>query len=131
MMPSQLDLIDKQELGEVLGFLHNQEKQIQVQVADFILEMRVFEVLGSIDSLRYLHSQTHKQSVLAALKEPHIALGVRIFTLRRFGGAADVDAFSELLAWEVGQRKTTRPDGHPRATGGGRKKRKAARNECA
>lgn len=80
--------------------------------AQEIAAIRVNEICNLLFSLRYLHSKSKEEEVLCLLderEEDFHALQL------------DFEAFRTGARWAVLRLGTCRPDGHPRAPGGGRK----------
>lgn len=83
-----------------------------VAAAQEIAAIRVNEICNLLFSLRYLHSRSREEEVFCLLderEEDFHALQL------------DFDSFRTGARWAVVRQGTCRPDGHPRAPGGGRK----------
>lgn len=81
--------------------------------AQEIAAIRVNEICNLLFSLRYLHSKSREEEIfelLDSLEDEFYLLDL------------DLDVFRTCARWAVVRLKTCRPDNHPRAPGGGRKK---------
>lgn len=112
-MNPQADFIDALEVQKVRSWVLSQGEDIQMEAAQVVAHMRVFNVECLLRSLRYAHAASTLNSTLAYLSIPSVAAAFQLLGL-------DSEQIISGAEFHVRSLGTTRPDDFWRKCGVGR-----------
>jgi len=117
-MSPQTDLINEIEVEKVRSWLISQDEDVQMAAVLEVARLRIMEAADPLFSLRFAHSESTRNAVLASLRAPCISSALAAYEI-------DSDQFANAVEFEVRKLKTTRPNDWWRKNGVGRPKRGA------
>lgn len=116
MIP-QADFIEALEVEQVRSWFMSQDEDIQMAAVMEIARLRIMEAADPLFSLRFVHSESTRNTVLTNLHTPGLSSALAAYEI-------DPDRFANAVEFAVRKLGTTRPDGFWRACGVGRPKGK-------
>jgi len=116
-MSPQADFIDALEVQTVRSWVLSQDEDIQMEAAQEVARMRIFDVANLLLSLRYAHSTSTLHSILSNLSVPTVAAAFQVLEL-------DPEQIISGAEFHVRRLGTTRPDDFWRKCGVGRPPKK-------
>lgn len=116
-MSPQVNFIDQIEVERVRSWLSEQDEDTQMAAVLEVARLRITEAADPLFSLRFAHSESTRNAVLASLHAPGLSSALAAFEV-------DPDRFANAVEFVVRKLGTTRPDGFWRACGVGRPKGK-------
>lgn len=114
-MSHQVYFVDQLEVDQVRSWLNAQDEDTQMTAVLEVARLRIMEAADPLFSLRFVHSESTRNTVLASLLAPNLSFALAAYEI-------DPDRFANSVGFEVRKLRTTRPDGFWRACGVGRPK---------
>lgn len=116
-MSPQVNFIDQIEVEQVRSWFMSQDEDVQMAAVLEVARLRIMDAADPLFSLRFAHSESTRDAVLASLHAPGLSSALAAYEV-------DSDRFANAVEFEVRKLRTTRPDGFWRACGVGRPKGK-------
>lgn len=116
-MSPQVNLIDQNEVAQVRSWLNAQDEDTQMAAVLEVARLRIMEAVDPLFSLRFAHSESTRNAVLASLRASNVSAALAAYEI-------DPDRFANAVEFEVRKLGTTRSDGFWSACGVGRPKGK-------
>lgn len=116
-MTPQVNFVDHLEVDQVRSWLTDQDEETQMIAVLEVARLRIMEAADRLFSLRFAHSLSTRNTVLASLHAPNLSYALAVYEI-------DSDRFVNAVEFVVRKRGTTRPDGFWHACGVGRPKGK-------
>lgn len=114
-MTPQVNFVDQREVDQVRSWLTDQDEDTQMIAMLEVARLRIMEVSDRLFSLRFAHSTSTRNTVLASLLAPNLSSALAAYEI-------DSDRFVNAVEFVVRKLGTTRPDGFWSACGVGRPK---------
>lgn len=116
-MNPQTDFVDALELQIFRTSLLSLNEESRIAIAREIALMRIYHVADKLFSLRYIHSESTLQSMLASLNSPDMVVAFQMLRL-------DPEKIIYCVEFHVRRLGTTRPDDFWHKCGVGRPRKK-------
>lgn len=116
-MNLQVNFIEQNEVEQIRSWLNAQDEDVQTVAVLEVARLRILDAANPLFSLRFTHSESTRNAVLASLHVPSVSAALAAYEI-------DPDRFANAVEFEVRKLGTTRPDGFWRACGVGRPKGK-------